>query len=390
MSNTFLIQENANPTDSLEQMAREFKFVIDLMPQMVWATNPDGYHDFFNQRWYEFTGLSYKDTKDKGWSLVLHPDDFDRTWKVWKHSLDTGALYQIEYRMRKFDGTYNWFLARAQPLRDESGKILKWFGTCTDIQEQREIMEELERTKEELRISNQDLNQSIEELGRVNLELDNFVYSASHDLKAPLNNLEGLIDLLEPSEESDPDQVEILQMIGKSVIRFKDVVNDMTLMVKTAKENNGMHNVDFLLLISEIKNDLSDLIISTETTLVLDLDVKNIHYPRKEIRSILFNLISNGIKYRDPHRPLKITVRTKATPEEILLEVEDTGSGIEAEHIPKLFNKNFRINTSIEGSGLGLFIVKRMVENRAGRIEVASMVGKGSLFSVFLKPVKQV
>ena len=95
-----------------------------------------------------------------------------------------------------------------------------------------------------------------------------------------------------------------------------------------------------------------------------------------------------GIKYRDPDRPLKITVRTKATPEEILLEVEDTGSGIEAEHLPKLCNKNSRINTSIEGSGLGLFIVKRMVENRAGRIEVASIVGKGSLFSVFFKPVK--
>ncbi|PKQ43566.1 sensor histidine kinase [Confluentibacter flavum] len=383
-------QEYANPANSLEQMAREFKFVIDLMPQMVWATQPDGYHDFYNQRWYDFTGLSYKDTKDKGWSLVLHPDDFERTWKVWQHSLDTGALYQIEYRMRKFDGTYSWFLARAQPLKDETGKILKWFGTCTDIQEQREVLDELERTKEELRISNQDLNHSIEELGRVNLELDTFVYSASHDLKVPLNNLEGLIDLLDPSEESDPDQVEILQMIGQSVSRFKDVLNDMTLMVKTAKENHGMHNVDFYILISEIKNDLSDLINSTGTKLNLDLDIKNIQYPRKEIRSILFNLISNGIKYRDPDRPLKITVRTKATSEGILLEVEDTSCGIEAKYIPELFNKHFRINTTIEGSGLGLFIVKRMVENRGGKIEVSSKTGEGSLFSVFLRPEKKV
>lgn len=91
---------------SLEQIARESRFVIDLMPQMVWATKAEGYHDFYNQRWYEFTGLSYETTKDKGWSLVLHPDDYERAWKVWQHSLDTGSLYEIEYRMRRFDGVY--------------------------------------------------------------------------------------------------------------------------------------------------------------------------------------------------------------------------------------------------------------------------------------------
>lgn len=373
---------------SPEQIAREFKFVIDLMPQMVWATQPDGYHDFFNQRWYDFTGLTYEKTKDKGWSLVLHPDDFEGAWKVWKISLDTGAPYEIEYRMRKFDGTYNWFLARAQPLRDDTGQIIKWFGTCTDIQEQREVLEERERTKEELRIANKDLNNSIEELSRINMELDNFVYSASHDLKAPLNNLEGLVALLAPSEESDPDQDEILSLIGKSVKQFKEVVNDMTLIAQTTKDNHSLHNIDFPILLSEIKSDLSHLINATGTVLNLDLEIKYIQYPRKEIRSILFNLISNGIKYKDPDRSPSITVRTEVTPEEILLEVEDNGRGIEAEYIPELFNKYFRINSTIEGSGLGLFIIKRMVENRGGRVEVVSKVGKGSKFSIFLKHQK--
>ena len=380
--------ENNNSTISSGQIAKEFKFVIDLMPQMVWATQPDGYHDFYNQGWYDFTGLSYEETKDKGWALVLHPDDFERSWKVWQNSLDTGNLYEIEYRMKRFDGIYKWFLARAQPLRDESGKILKWFGTCTDIQEQREMLEELERTKEELRVSNKDLSNSIDELSRINQELDNFVYSASHDLKAPLNNLEGLVALLEPSEESEPEQVQILQMIGKSVGQFKEVVNDMTFMAQTAKENHGMNNVDFPFLLSEIKNDLTHLINSTCTVINLDLEIKYIQYPRKEIRSILFNLISNGIKYKHPGRSPEITVRTKVNTEEILIEVEDNGSGIEAGYLPELFDKYFRITSTIEGSGLGLFIVKRMVENRGGRIEVTSRVGKGSLFSVFLKPEK--
>ncbi|PKD19989.1 hypothetical protein APR41_15025 [Salegentibacter salinarum] len=373
---------------SLEQNAREFKFVIDLMPHMVWATKPDGYHDFYNQRWYDFTGLTYEETKDKGWSLVLHPDDYDRAWKIWQHSLDTGNPYEIEYRMRRFDGTYNWFLARAQPLKDDKGKILKWFGTCTDIQGQKEILEERERTKEELRISNQDLNKSYEELSRINLELDNFVYSASHDLKTPLNNLEGLIALLKQAENTKEDQQEILGLIDKSVKHFKEVVNDMTLIAKTAKGNNTMHNINFSVLLEEIKNDLGHLIKSTGIIIKSDLQVRNIQYPRKEIRSILFNLISNAIKYGRPGRPPVIVVRTKLTSEEILLEVEDNSSGIEDEHLPDLFNKYFRINRAVEGSGLGLFIVKQMVENRGGRIEVTSKVGKGSIFSVFLKPQK--
>src|SRR5690606_11125225 len=296
--------------------------------------------------------------------------------------------YEIEYRMKRFDGIYKWFLTRAQPLRDDKGKIIKWFGTCTDIQEQREMLEELERTKEELYISKKELNQSIDELSRINAELDNFVYSASHDLKAPLNNLEGLVALLEPFDQVEEDQIEILGLIGKSVTRFKDVVNDMTLMAQTAKNNYKRHNIDFPRLISEIKSDLNHLINATGTVFTLELEVKLIQYPRKEIRSILFNLISNGIKYSFPNRPPVITIRTKFIENELLIEVEDNGSGIEPENIPELFDKYYRINPTIEGSGLGLFIVKRMVENRGGRIEVRSMIGKGSLFSVFLIPEK--
>lgn len=380
------MQNFSQNTLSLEQILREFKFVIDFMPQMVWATQPQGYHDFFNLRWYEYTGLSYEETKDKGWSLVLHPEDYERTWKIWQNSLDTGITYEIEYRMRKYDGTYNWFLARAEPLRDSSGKIIKWFGTCTNIQEQRETVEELERTKEKLHSANKDLNNSIDELSRINLELDSFFYSASHDLKAPLNNLEGLVALLDPSEDKDEEQEEILKMIGKSVERFKNVINDMTFMAQTAKDNHKMEKVNFHLMLNEIKIDINHLINSTGTILNLELDNNYIQYSRKEIRSILFNLISNGIKYRYPNRPPVITVRTLISPEEILIEVEDNGRGIEEKYFPELFDKYFRIKSDVEGSGLGLFIVKRMVENRGGRIEFVSKFGEGTKFSIYLKP----
>ncbi len=376
---------NSEKVMSPEQVNREFKFVIDLMPQMVWATQPDGYHDFYNQRWYEFTGLTYEETKNKGWSLVLHPDDYERTWKVWQNSLDTGMTYEIEYRMKKFDGTYRWFLARAEPLRDDSGNIIKWFGTCTEIQEQREMLQELERTKEELHRVNANLKESNEELTRINRELDGFVYTASHDLKAPLNNLEGLVALLEPSQGMGTEQEEILMMISNSVKRYKEVITDMSFIAQSAKDKTATSKVNFSVLLDEIKTDIGDLINSTDATIIEQLEVNNISYSRKDLRSILFNLISNAIKYRELNRSPRITLRTSLASGGILLEVEDNGSGIKKDLIPQLFDKYYRINTAVGGTGLGLFIVKRLLENAHGKIKVESEEGKGSKFSIFLK-----
>jgi PAS domain S-box-containing protein len=123
--------------DKLAETRRQFQFLADMIPHLVWRTDAEGNHDYFNQRWYAFTGLTYEETKDKGWSLVLHPDDYGRTLEIWHKSLRDGTPYEVEYRFRKADGTYRWFLGRALPLLDEAGRVLKWFGTCTDIHDQR-------------------------------------------------------------------------------------------------------------------------------------------------------------------------------------------------------------------------------------------------------------
>ena len=114
-----------------------FRTLADTMPQMVWSTLPDGYHDYYNARWYEFTGTPLGSTDGEGWNDVFHPEDQARAWEVWSHSLATGEPYQIEYRLRHFDGTYRWVLGRALPIRDADGRITRWFGTCTDIHEQK-------------------------------------------------------------------------------------------------------------------------------------------------------------------------------------------------------------------------------------------------------------
>lgn len=114
----------------------QFQLICDMMPQMLWTTRPDGYHDYFSQRWYDYTGLTPQNSLGMGWQLPFHPDDMPETSKRWAHSLATGETYNTEYRCRRHDGVWRWMLGRAMPLRDsKTGEILKWFGTCTDVQD---------------------------------------------------------------------------------------------------------------------------------------------------------------------------------------------------------------------------------------------------------------
>jgi PAS domain S-box-containing protein len=123
----------AGGSSAFADLLANFNVLTDAMPQMVWSTLPDGFHDYFNARWYEFTGMHPGTTDGDGWSDMFHPDDRDKAWTKWRHSLRTGEPYEVEYRLRHRSGAYRWTLGRALPVRDASGRITRWIGTCTDI-----------------------------------------------------------------------------------------------------------------------------------------------------------------------------------------------------------------------------------------------------------------
>ena len=127
-----------------------FRVLADAMPQMVWSTLPDGFHDYYNRRWYEFTGVPEGSTDGEGWNGMFHPDDQERAWEKWRHSLATGEPYEVEYRLRDHEGNYRWTIGRAMPLRDPSGKIIRWLGTCTDIDDAKRQAEHNEILSREL------------------------------------------------------------------------------------------------------------------------------------------------------------------------------------------------------------------------------------------------
>ena len=210
-----------------------FRTLADTMPQMVWSTLPDGYHDYYNARWYEFTGTPAGSTDGEGWNDVFHPDDQAHAWEIWRHSLATGDPYQIEYRLRHFDGSYRWVLGRALPIRDPEGRITRWFGTCTDIHEQKMALHEREIISQELshRIKNifsvvsglisfaargrpefagaaADLRQRITALGRAH----DFVrpHSPASRPSVQQNSLHGLLgELFEPYRRRDRQPIVI-------------------------------------------------------------------------------------------------------------------------------------------------------------------------------------
>ena len=144
------ITDERRIAEQLAESEMRFRTLADTMPQMVWSTLPDGNHDYYNARWYEFTGVPEGSTDGEGWNGMFHPDDQQRAWEVWRHSLTTGEPYRIEYRLRHRSGEYRWVLGQALPIRDAAGRIVRWFGTCTDIHQDKLAAEEREVVAQEL------------------------------------------------------------------------------------------------------------------------------------------------------------------------------------------------------------------------------------------------
>ncbi len=139
-------------TAALRADVEELRQIVATLPQIVWTARPDGWHTYFNQNWVDFTGLTIEASLGHGWNPPFHPEDRERARREWERATATGEPYEIEYRLRRHDGVYHWMLGRALPLRNDEGRIVKWFGTCTDIDElktaqarEAELLAELER-----------------------------------------------------------------------------------------------------------------------------------------------------------------------------------------------------------------------------------------------------
>ncbi|MBX0290190.1 HAMP domain-containing histidine kinase [Hymenobacter sp. HSC-4F20] len=376
------LQQQQQAQAAIAQAAAEASRMLEGIPQIAWTASPRGSNTYLNRQWFYYTGHDNGSPSANDIKGQIHPDDLPMAMARWRNSLTMGTALEVECRIKNHLGQYRWMLGRALPSRNEQGEIIQWIGTYTDIHEHRLAQERIDRAQRELQENN-------ERLTRVNADLDNFIYTASHDLKAPINNIEGLLHaLLSELETPCEEQVELLlDMMQDSVDRFKRTIEHLTEVTKLQKENDQpVATVDLATLIREVSLDLAPLV--QEAGGALEVTVSScptISFAEKNLRSIIYNLLSNAFKYRSPERVSQVHIRSTKLEKYLLLEVQDNGLGLKEESAHKMFSMFQRFHDHVEGSGIGLYMVKKIVDNAGGRIEVQSQEGQGTTFSVYFK-----
>jgi PAS domain S-box-containing protein len=245
---------------------------------------------------------------------------------------------------------------------------------------------ELVQSRAKLQTINEELTRTNQELRQTNTDLDNFVYTASHDLKAPISNLEGLTHDLEYSLQGrlKADEKMLIHLLSESINKLKRTIMDLTEITKVQKSiDAGGENIVFADIYQDVLADLQKLIAESAAQITTDFAVTQVHFARKNLRSILYNLLSNALKYRSPDRPLQLDVSTRLEEDFICLIVADNGLGIRQDQQHKLFTMFKRVHTHVEGSGIGLYIIKRIIENNGGHIVMESAAEQGTVFRVY-------
>ncbi len=226
------------------------------------------------------------------------------------------------------------------------------------------------------------------DLESLNAAHETFIYSVSHDLKGPLNNIEGLINLfLEGYSGLEmKDEIGVAPILLKSIQSMKDIIAELSEITKIeANYKEVIEKVSFEKVLKEVELTIKDKIRSSKAQITFEFIEKDIEFSRKNIRSILYNLITNAIKYKSSDRLPIIHVKTEKEKGFIVLSVKDNGLGIKEDQKEEIFSQFTRIVKTVEGTGIGLYLVKKIVNNVGGKIEVDSVINEGSEFKIYLK-----
>ena len=367
------------------------------MPQIVWTAKPDGNLDYYNQRWFDYTGMTLEQTRDWGWQPVLHPDDLLNCVDRWTKAFTTGSDYQVEYRFKRAaDGAYRWHLGRAFPMKNQRGEIIHWVGTCTDIEDQKCAEESLREARagleQRVRERTNELVIAKERAESANAIKSEFLANMSHELRTPLNGVIGLSSFLATQKPGplNPKQQEYLTDILNSGRHLLLLVNDVLDLSKVEagkmelfpEEFSAQHAVQDVCAILAPEAKRKQIAVVTAISLPCDRLILD----QQKFKQVLFNLLSNAVKFTE--HAGRIQVSADHDGRSLSLRVQDSGIGIKAEDFGKLFVEFQQLDSGAarhyQGTGLGLALSRKIVEFQGGAITVESEHGKGSLFTVLL------
>ncbi len=379
------IAERQRVVEVLRQSEQRYRYLANAIPQLVWTTDADGQCDYFNQNWCDYTGLTLEQSLGSGWVAALHPDDVEQAKKVWLNAVKNGTLYENEYRFKwTGDGSYRWQLARGFPLKDEQDSVIKWFGTCTDIDEQKQILQERAHLLE------------LEQLARAKAESanrikDEFLAVLSHELRTPLNAILGWSKLLQ-NRQLEPAKIsQALATIERNAKLQVQLIEDL-LDISRILQGKLVLNITNLNLESIVLLALETMRLAAETK---SIQVSTIFAPNvgqvigdsARLQQVVWNLLSNAVKFTPSGG--KVEVQLEQVDNYAQIVVSDTGKGMSAEFLPYAFDYFRQADSSstrtFGGLGLGLAIVRKIIEMHGGTVKAESTgENQGSKFTVQL------
>lgn len=378
------IAERVAAEERVKASERELTALADSMPQLVWAANAAGEYDYLNRRWYEYTGMA-PDAPMADWRGHLHPDDVEHATAEWTRCARDGDPYKAEYRLGSKEGGYRWFMGRAVPLRDRTGAVVRWFGTSTDIDEEKRLSAECDDLLERERIARS-------EAERESRLKDEFVATVSHELRTPLNTVLGWARILR--KDRTPETLDHgLEAIERSAESQARLVDDL---LDTSRALSGNLRLEMRPVA------LDEIVAETVETIRPAADAKDLELTMSitparvtptivadptRIRQVIWNLASNAIKFTP--RGGRVSVDLARVDGSLRLTVEDTGQGIEPQFLAHVFDRFRQGDGSTtrrhSGLGLGLAVVKHLVELHGGAVVAESDgAGLGARFVVDL------
>ncbi len=394
--------ERAAAVIALRESEAKFRAIANSIDPMVWSTQPDGYHDYYNDRWYEYTGVPPGSTDGEAWNGMFHPDDQARAWEVWRGCLATGAPYHIEYRLRHHSGVYRWVLGRAQAVRDENGAITRWFGTCTDIQDivdAREVLarsrQELEQAVEErtgqLMVAEERLRQAhkMEAVGQL-------TGGIAHDFNNMLAVVIGSLDMLERRIAQGATDLERYIVAAKDGATRAAALTQRLLgfarqqpLAPVALDINALVSgmIDLLMRTLGEKVTVETRLQSQLATALADPNL---------LENVVLNLSVNARDAMPDGGRLTIETANRqldaaeagelglATGDYVTLTVADTGSGMSEEVASRAFDPFFTTKGVGKGTGLGLSQVFGFARQSGGHVAIDTAPGRGTRVTLLL------
>ncbi len=348
--------------DRTIEKIQEFKFLADSIPQIVWTSKPDGRPDHYNKYWFDYTGLTLEETMSQGWATVLHPDDVQVDLKEWERSVNSRDSYQAELRFKRAaDGVYKWHLVRAIPMKSESGQIVKWFGSGSDIDEYKRAL---------------DLENRIS-------QFEDFNRIVAHNLRGPAGSIDLMLNMIAESGD-ELEKAELMPLLKQSSTTLIDTLNELMKVLEVRTNYNiAFDDCNLHKMVEAVERMLKGQIIAKNAVITTDFKIDEMKFPKMYLESIFYNMVSNSLKYSKPGVRPQVTITADKKDGNVILTFSDNGLGIDLQlHRKKLFGLNATFHKGFDSKGVGLFMTKTQIETFGGRISVESEPNVGTTFTI--------